>query len=440
MGERVPGSLGSMSWDVCRVDGGTTMLTNTARPGPTGLEVSVDGMPLEQRFSEMLYMTGPKLPGEIQEEFMNMLTPTNLAIMVGVLAAWAGSHYIGIGFIADAILLIGGVALLGWQIFSAAEDFMNAISVTYNARTKRDLDTAATHLANFIAVVGVSVLMALLLKRVAGSKGAKGVKGKTTGAAAGGAAAGMLAQAASRAGMTVRHFRAFLKASREMKQIIAVRFTNPRSIPWIEKGFPAKPLTIKANTGAHSGIVTVAEASNPAKRAKDIQEALDAGYLIMDPDGIARGAGGRTLDLRNRADWPVEAGQVIDPTVGKPLVGDYDLLAVIDPSAPGRNITLAASDGAAVANRTNPIIERVSRYVNELMGEQRVMHGAHDTFGDLNSAIKKQGDGSIVFFPDGEFRLMETLDDVEEFYRLMGRQTVKGKYNAITPGGYSPMP
>ena len=156
MSERIPGSLGTTSWGICRIDGGTTIIANSARPGPTGLEVSVDGMPLEQRFTEMLYMTGPKLPGEVQEEFANMLTPTNLAIMVGVLAAWAGSHYVGIGFIADAVLLIGGVALLGWQIFSAAEDFMNAITVTYNARTRRDLDTAAAHLANFIAVVGVS--------------------------------------------------------------------------------------------------------------------------------------------------------------------------------------------------------------------------------------------------------------------------------------------
>ena len=33
-------------------------------------------------------------------------------------------------------------------------------------------------------------------------------------------------------------------------------------------------------------------------------------------------------------EWPLEPGQVIHPSQKKPLVGDYDLLGVIDPDAP----------------------------------------------------------------------------------------------------------
>lgn len=432
MGERVPGTIGMDDYGVCRVDEGTSVLNTSVRPGPTGRSANISGMSLEDRFTEVLYLTTPKLPGEIQEEFRNMLTPANVAIMVVVLAAWAGSHYFGVGFIADAVLLIGGVALLGWQIVSAGQEFVDAITITYNARTRRDLDAAATHLANFIAIVGVAVLMALLLKGVKGAKG-KSSASKGTGAAAGSAVVGGAAGAASRAGMTLRHFETFLKVADDMKQVIAVRFTNPNSLQWIKKGFPAKPMEIKIKTNSQTGIVT-------ATNADEIAKARQAGYMVVEQDGVARGPFGRTADLRGKTEWPVEPGQVIHPEHGKPLVGDYDLLAVIDPSAPGRNIALATNRGEAVANRTNPIIERVRRTLNDLMGEERVMHGAHDSFGDLGSAVSKPGDGSVVFMPDNQFRLMETLDDIEAFYRSIGRQTIRGKYNAVTPGGFSPTP
>ena len=435
MGERVPGIIGLDDYGVCRVDDGTSVRNTSVRPGPTGRSPNIAGMSLEDRFTLVLHLTTPKLPGEIQEEFRNMLTPSNIAIMVVVLAAWAGSHYFGVGFIADAVLLIGGVALLGWQIVSAGQDFVDAITITYNARTHRDLDAAATHLANFIAVVGVAVLMALLLKGVKGAKGAKGKPpgNKTTGAAAGSAVVGGATGAATRAGMTFKHFEAFLRVADDMKQVIAVRFTNPNSLQWIKKGFPAKPMEIKIKTNSQTGIVT-------ATNADEIAKARQAGYMVVDPDGVARGPFGRTADLRGKTEWPVEPGQVVHPEHGKPLVGDYDLLSVIDPTAPGRNIALATNRGEAVANRTNPIIDRVRRAVNDLIGEERVMHGAHDSFGDLKSAASKPGDGSIVFMPDNKYMLLETLEDIENFYRAIGRQTIRGKYNAVTPGGYSPTP
>ncbi len=166
MGGRLPGPI--TNDNVCMIDEGTLARTQHPLPGPIGRSESVEQMRLEDRFERVLHLTAPKLPGEIREEFVAILTPTNITIIVGVLVAWAVSHSYGVGFIADFILLAGGIILLGWQVFSAAGDLYNCVKITWSAKTMADLDLAATHLANFIAVVGVAVFMALI------AKGAKG--------------------------------------------------------------------------------------------------------------------------------------------------------------------------------------------------------------------------------------------------------------------------
>lgn len=166
MGSKLPGPIREL--DVCRIDDGTLARTRFDAQGSIGREESVGRMSLEDRFQRVLSLTVPKLPGEIREEFAAILTPANIAIMVGVLAAWAASHYFGIGFIVDLILLVTGVLLVGWQVLSAAGDLYDCVKITWAAATTADLDRAATHLANFIAVVGVAAFMAII------AKGAKG--------------------------------------------------------------------------------------------------------------------------------------------------------------------------------------------------------------------------------------------------------------------------
>ena len=363
-------------------------------------------MSLDDRFEKVLYLTGPKLPGEIQEEFTAMLSPTNLAIMVGVLVAWAGSHYFGVGFVVDLILLIGGLILLGWQVWQAAEDFVNFIRITAEARTHTDLDRASSHLADFIAVVGVAAFMVLVMK------GGKKVKSRF---------AVSLSAAARKAGMTVKHARIFQTVANTSKQIVAVRFTNSKSAQWIAKKFPAKPQTIKAKTSQQTGLVTV-------RGAAETVQAKNAGYFVLDQNGIARGRGG-AIDLSADQDWPKQLGQIIDPKTKKPLTGDYDLMAVIDPNAKGRNIALAAEGGERVTDMTNPIIKVIRQRLNSMMGEERVMHGAHDSFGSLQSAVGKSGDGVIVFEPGNKTpRLLNSLEEVQDFYQSIGRQPITGKY------------
>lgn len=172
MSDRLPGPVGR--YDVCTIDDGTNARAQSPSPGPIGHFESVERLSIEDRFTKVLYLTAPKLPGEIQDEFVEVLTPANIAITVGVLAAWAASHYFGVGFIVDLILIVGGVLLLGWQVLSAAGDLYDCIKITWSAKTMQDLDSAANHLANFIAVVGVTVFMAII------AKGAKG-KGSKSG-------------------------------------------------------------------------------------------------------------------------------------------------------------------------------------------------------------------------------------------------------------------
>lgn len=408
MGNRVPGPIGREA-SQCYIDPGTLIRSESVADRPVGIGASVSGLPLEERFSQVLWRTAGKLPGEVGQEFTQMLTPTTLAIMVGVLVVWAGSHAVGVGFFADVIMVLGGVALVGWQIYAVADDFYHFVTITYSARTEDDLDRAAEHLANFVAVVGVAVLLALL------------TKGARSGAAKA-AVATAAARIAARAGMTTKHLQAFKAVAQQTQQIVLVRFTNPKSVRWIEKGFPAKPMSVKVKTSPRTGIVTT-------NRLDEINDVSKAGYYVTQADGHAYSVLGKKLELPANKDWTFEPGQVIDPKVKKPLVGDYDLMAVVDPSAPGRNIALATDGGVAVANRTNPAIERVRKLFNQMIGEERVMHGAHDSFGSLESAVSKAGDGVTVFKPNGDAILLESIDDLSRFYQSIGRQPITGSYN-----------
>ncbi|PYT28616.1 MAG: hypothetical protein DMG58_18140 [Acidobacteria bacterium] len=103
-------------------------------------------------------------------------------------------------------------------------------------------------------------------------------------------------------------------------------------------------------------------------------------------------------------------------------MGDYDVLAVIDPLAPGRNIVLAAANGEAVEDRLGPEVARVMDAVNPRLDQPRVMHGAHDQFDDLPDG------GSTAFFPDRSSILLWNRNETTNFYSFIGRETVKGSY------------
>jgi hypothetical protein len=225
-----------------------------------------------------------------------------------------------------------------------------------------------------------------------------------------------LVVAAERAGIAEIHAKIFKAVAEESVRMIAVRFTNKRSVALILRGFPGKPLDIKAKTSKKTGIVT-------AINKKEIDDATSKGFFVLDSNGIAHGKSG-VIDLSASKEWAKEAGQVIDPKSMKPFVADYDLHSVIDPKSPGANVNAVPKvEGDSI---TNPQTEKIRKLLNDRMKGDRVTHGAHDAFGDLASA----GDGTVVFFPDGTIKIFDTVADMDGFFKYLKRQTAKGKYKS----------
>jgi hypothetical protein len=223
-----------------------------------------------------------------------------------------------------------------------------------------------------------------------------------------------------RSGMTQQHFRFFQEAAEETQTVAVVRNTSLKCMKLIEFGCPGKPLQIKFNTSPQTGVVS-------ARNAADIQTAYKQGYYVIDADRVARRKvmrGGQEVTEEMRLDgafWEVEAGQIIDPALRKPVVGDYDLMGVMNPRNMGQNIALHARKDVNVEDISSPIVERFRSAVNKKMDMPRVMHGAQDQFAGFRG-------GATVFYPDG--RVIHLADEaaVETFYRSIRRETIKGSY------------
>jgi hypothetical protein len=70
----------------------------------------------QEKISDALRRSLPLLPLEARQQVEALLTPTSIALVAGTLIVWAGSHVIGIGEIADVILLVVGFTVLGTSV------------------------------------------------------------------------------------------------------------------------------------------------------------------------------------------------------------------------------------------------------------------------------------------------------------------------------------
>jgi hypothetical protein len=168
----LPGVVGSQSesWcdplfgdALCRVKPHSLLTGDRGRQN-SAAEPSVTDWTLEQKFSTALQLTLPKLPATMQREFAALISPASIGVTVGVLIVWAGSHAFGVGQIIDIVLLLAGVIFLGFAAIDVAGHLSEFIKLTCAAKTKSDLDDAASHLAYVISVIGVAALTALLAK------------------------------------------------------------------------------------------------------------------------------------------------------------------------------------------------------------------------------------------------------------------------------------
>ena len=156
------------------VDAGTLCRSRSRPPRTVGVGGGVRNWPARKKLIEAARRATLKVPAGMRKEFAALFDAQNIAITGGVLGVWGVSHFFGVGEAVDVILLVGGAAILGSQVWSAAGDLKAFLSLATHASSEHDLDLAAEHLARVVAVVGVAVFVAIVLK--AGSKFGKAAK------------------------------------------------------------------------------------------------------------------------------------------------------------------------------------------------------------------------------------------------------------------------
>ena len=129
-----------------------------------GIIVNVVSMSDGEKIGEAISRSLPLLGPEAREAAVKLLDPVVLATVAGVLAAWVVSHFIGIGEIIDAVLLAAGVLAIGMSVFDGVSELFQFARIALNASGESDLDTAARHFAEAVAILGIQAVLSLLLR------------------------------------------------------------------------------------------------------------------------------------------------------------------------------------------------------------------------------------------------------------------------------------
>ncbi len=127
--------------------------------------MNVAAMSTTDRLAEVLQRSKKNLGPDAAKAIDSLLSPTNLAIMAGMLVAWAGSHFFGVGEIVDVLLLVVGAFAIGWSITDVASDLYEFADRTINGTSEADLERAAQAFSHAVVLAGITVIMAILLRR-----------------------------------------------------------------------------------------------------------------------------------------------------------------------------------------------------------------------------------------------------------------------------------
>jgi hypothetical protein len=221
-------------------------------------------------------------------------------------------------------------------------------------------------------------------------------------------------------GIPSKHFDAIAAAAKETDMILVFRSNKQAAVGLIEKGAPGKPFFFKFKSDPQSGILTA--------RVKDDFDVVfkNGYYVVADGKSAYRVVmkGGKevteTIPIKNPF-WEMKPGQVIDPKLHKPVVGDYDMLGAIPMKSKGRNISVVPKDPKG--NWSGPDVEKAAKAVNKRLDQPRVLHGAQD-----QSKMGLSDDAAYAVYPDGKVVMMQGKADQEAFYASIGRQTGAGSY------------
>lgn len=117
-----------------------------------------------EKLGEAMSRSLPHLAPQARGQIERMLTRDALAFMVGVLAVWFGAHVIGMGFAADAVLLVAGLVAIGTAVFEGLDHLYQFAAKALLAKTTADLDHASRHFAKAVSILGVEAVLAVLFR------------------------------------------------------------------------------------------------------------------------------------------------------------------------------------------------------------------------------------------------------------------------------------
>lgn len=128
-----------------------------------GVKLVADGpRSLVDRLGRVIELTLPKIGPEAARQLEQLLSPTSLGVVAGILAAWVVGHAFGIGELVDTVLAVVGVVSIGLAVFSGLDELYLFAKETYS--TSGSLDRAADHLANAISILGIQAVLAVLFR------------------------------------------------------------------------------------------------------------------------------------------------------------------------------------------------------------------------------------------------------------------------------------
>lgn len=128
----------------------------------------VEQMEPSEKLCRSFILALGQVPDAATAEVQALLTPENLATMAALNAAWLGSQGVPIvGQVVDVALLTMGVVLLAAQAADLSRALWAYANFSIGARSRSDLEEAATQLARAISLAGINVVTFILTKKVA---------------------------------------------------------------------------------------------------------------------------------------------------------------------------------------------------------------------------------------------------------------------------------
>ena len=121
-------------------------------------------MPMTARLELVSKKAAGLLPGDLGRRLLELMSPTSIAVMAGVVAIWAGSHFVGVGEFVDVVLLAAGWIAIGSGALQGGKKLIAFAISTQSAKSVADLDRAARELADAITILGIDVVLGLLFR------------------------------------------------------------------------------------------------------------------------------------------------------------------------------------------------------------------------------------------------------------------------------------